>query len=42
MSNRDLYGEAFMMAWEHVEEMGNFTEEEREMGYEPMKTKYTN
>jgi hypothetical protein len=39
MENRDLYAEAFTLAWEHIEEMGAFSEDERALGYEPMKTK---
>jgi len=39
MERRDLYAESFMLAWEHIEEMGTFTEDERSRGYEPMKTK---
>lgn len=39
MDRKDLYAEAFMLAWEHIEEMGNFTKDERDSGYEPMKTK---
>lgn len=39
MNQKELYAEAFSLAWEHIEEMGAFTKEEREMGYEPMKSK---
>lgn len=39
MDQKDLYAEAFTLAWEHIEEMGAFTEEERASGYEPMKRK---
>ena len=39
MKQKELYSEAFMIAWEHIEEMGGFTRDEREKGYEPMKAK---
>lgn len=39
MDHKELYAEAFMLAWEHIEEMGDFTQEERDLGYEPMKSK---
>jgi hypothetical protein len=39
MDQRELYAEAFAIAWEHIEEMGTFSDEERSSGYEPMKAK---
>jgi hypothetical protein len=39
MQQKDIYAEAFTLAWEHIEEMGSFSEEERARGYEPMKSK---
>jgi hypothetical protein len=39
VDRKDLYAEAFTLAWEHIEEMGAFTEDERARGYEPMKAK---
>jgi hypothetical protein len=36
---RDVYATAFMLAWEQIIEIAAFTDEERELGYEPMKGK---
>lgn len=39
VKQKELYSEAFMIAWEHIEEMGGFARDEREKGDEPMKAK---
>jgi hypothetical protein len=39
MDRKELYADAFMIVWEHIEEMGGFTQDEREAGYEPLKAK---
>jgi hypothetical protein len=39
MDQKNLYAEAFTLAWEHIEETGSFSDAERSLGYEPMKAK---
>ncbi len=39
MNKKELYTESFMLAWEQIEEMDLFTEDERSLGYEPLKAK---
>jgi hypothetical protein len=39
MENRDVYATAFSVAWEHIQTLAAFSEEERAIGYEPMKGK---
>lgn len=39
MNKRDIYAEAFMLAWEHIQELSAFSDNEKASGYEPLKAK---
>jgi hypothetical protein len=39
VTDKELYAQAFTLAWEHIAQMEGFNERERSEGYEPVKGK---